>query len=65
MTYIKQMKNEECNNAIKRLFEEIDMDEIKKFVDDIECMSNIRKEFYKKIIEQRYDIIKNIYEKIK
>ena len=65
MSYIKQMKNQECNNAIKRLFAEINMDEIKKFIDDIECISDIRKGFYKKIIKQRYDIIKGVYEYIK
>ena len=65
MTYIKQMKNKECNNAIKRLFANINIIEINKFIDNIECMSNVRKEFYKRIIEQRYDIIKNVYEHIK
>ena len=65
MTYIKQMENDECNNAIKRLFSNINIDEIKKFIDSIECMSDVRKEFYKKIIEQRYEIIKKIYENIK
>lgn len=64
MTYIKQMENEECNNAIKRLFTSINMDEIKRFINSIESMSDIRKDFYKKIIEQRYDIIKKIYENI-
>ena len=65
MSYIKQMKNEECNNAIKRLFLYINIDEIKRFINNIDCMSDLRKEFYKRIIEQRYDIIKNIYETIK
>lgn len=65
MSYIKQMKNEECNKAIKRVFTEINMDEIKKFINSIECMSDIRKEFYKKVIEQRYDVIKGVYEDIK
>ena len=64
MSYIKQMKNEECNNAIKRLFLYINIDEIKRFINNIDCMSDLRKEFYKRIIEQRYDIIKNINENI-
>ena len=34
--------------------------EIKKFIDNIECMSEVRKEFYKKIIEQRYNVIKEV-----
>lgn len=65
MSYIKQMENEECNNAIKRIFININIDEIKKFIDSIDCMSDVRKYFYKKIIEQRYDIIKKVYERIK
>lgn len=64
MTFIKQMENKECNDAIRRLFLRINMVEIKKFIDNIECMSDIRKGFYKKIIEQRYDIIKSVYENI-
>ena len=65
MTYIKQMKNEECNNAIKRLFANINIEKIKNFIDNIECISNIRKNFYKQIIEQRYDILKKVYENIR
>ncbi len=59
------MENEECNSAIKRLFANINIDEIKKFINNIECMSDVRKEFYKKIIEQRYNIIKEVYGNIK
>ena len=65
MSFIKQKKNEECNNAIKRLFANINIDEIKKFINNIECMSDVRKEFYKDIIGQRYEIIKRVYAEIK
>ena len=65
MTYIKQIENEDCNNAIKRLFANINLNEIKRFIDNIECMSEVRKEFYKNIIGQRYEIIKRAYTKIK
>ena len=64
MSYIRQMQNEECNNAIKRLFSNINIEEINKFIDNIECISNIRKDFYKNIIEQRYEIIKIVIAKI-
>ena len=64
MTYIKQKENEECNNAIKRLFTHINIEEINKFIDSIECMSEVRKEFYKKVIEQRYDVLKKVYGRI-
>lgn len=64
MTYIKECKNEECNKAILRVFKNIKIDEINKFIDEISCMSNERKEFYKKIINIRYTIIKEVYNKI-
>lgn len=65
VSYLKQMKNKECNDAIKRLFLNINMNEIKKLIDNIECISNIRKEFYKNILEQRYNILEKIYNNIK
>ncbi len=64
MTYIKECKNEECNKAILRVFKNIKIDEINKYIDEISCMSNERKEFYKKIINIRYKIIKEVYNKI-
>lgn len=65
MTYVKSRKNEECNNAICRMFAKINIDEINRFIDEIPCMSDIRKEFYKKIIMVRYEILKEVYKKIK
>ena len=65
MSFIKQKKNEECNNAIIRIFTNINIDEIKNCINNINCMSDIRKKFYTRIIEQRYDMIKNIYKDIK
>lgn len=64
MTYIKECKNEKCNKAILRVFKNIKIDEINKFIDEISCMSNERKKFYKKIINIRYKIIKEVYNKI-
>lgn len=64
MSFIKQMKNKECNMAIKRIFVNINIDKINEFIDSIECISKIRKEFYKEIIKLRYDILKETYLKI-
>jgi hypothetical protein len=65
ITYIKEMKNEECNVAIKKLFLNINIDEINKFINNIDCISTERKEFYKKIIEKRYSILRETYKNIK
>ena len=60
MSYIKSLKNAECTNAVKRLIPNIDVNKIIEFIDNISCISNIRKNFYKKILMIRYDIIKSI-----
>ena len=63
MSYINQMKDEMCNEAIKRVFEDIKIDKILAFIDEIDAISMVRKEFYKRLIEYRYDIIKKVYDK--
>lgn len=62
INYIKKMKNKECNDAIKEIFLDIKINEINKFIDEIEGISNIRKSFYKSIINYRYICIKDVYE---
>ena len=52
------MENEECNKAIERIFPKINIDEINDFINNIECISNTRKNFYMSIINKRYEIIK-------
>lgn len=62
MSYIKSAKNSECNNALKRVFEKIDIDKINGFIDEIPYIAQIRKGFYKKIINYRYEIIKSVHD---
>lgn len=61
MTFIKSRKNSECNEALKRMFNKIDIEKIDSFINDISCISDVRKDFYKKIISMRYDILKKVY----
>ena len=64
MTFISKMKNNECNDAIIRIFKKINIEKIKDFIDNIECISIPRKNFYKKILNLRYNIIKDTYKKL-
>ncbi len=64
MTYIKSLNNKECNNAILRIYPKINIDKIYNFIDKINCMIEERKEFYKKIIKFRYDILDEVYNKL-
>lgn len=62
--YINSLKNSDCNLAIVRIFDKIDIFKINSFIDNISCMSQVRKNFYKQIIFLRYNFIKKIYERI-
>ncbi len=64
ISYIKSRKNEDCNKAICRIFRKIDINEIEKFIEKISCMTEKRKQFYKEVIKIRYDILKEVYDKI-
>lgn len=54
---ISSLKYEECNKALKRIVERINLDKIYTLVDSVELISDIRKEFYKTIIRERYEKI--------
>jgi len=63
--YINGLQNEDCNNALLRIAPLIDLDKINFIIDETQMISNIRKEFYKKIIKERYEkIIKYTYDKL-
>lgn len=64
IAFIKNMKNKDCNQAIKRIFIKINLKEINKFIDCIDCMTNERKEFYKNILHIRYQILEETYKKL-
>lgn len=64
MTYIKSMKNEECNKTLVRMFKKINIDKINTFIDSIDCMSHARRNFYKRLISFRYEILKEVFNKI-
>ena len=62
--FIQSMENTECNKVLIRVFPRIDIRRIKEFILRIEGMSDIRKEFYKKVIEGRYQILESVYKKL-
>ncbi len=63
--YISSLKNEDCNKALLKLFPKIDLEKINLIIDNTPYISNIRKQFYKKILKLRYDeILKVNYNKL-
>lgn len=63
--YITSLKNQDCNNAIKRIVPLIDINKINEIIEKTEYISDLRKEFYKRIVYERYNkILKFAYEKL-
>lgn len=63
--YINSLENEDCNQALARMFPKIDMAKINGIIDETPFISDVRKEFYKRIVEMRYEkILKNSYDKL-
>ena len=62
---INSLKYEECNNALIRIFPRIDFTKIDKLIEEIECINDVRKKFYKIMLRARFEkILKPAYEKI-
>lgn len=62
LKYIESMENKDLNKALKRIVPHINMKSIKKMINDIpseyegvEVMSDIRKDFYIKSMEYKYE----------
>ena len=61
MSYIKNLKNTDCNNALARVFNKINLNKINEFINNIEILSDDRKNFYKKVIALRYEMLEEVY----
>lgn len=57
-SYISSMKNNECNNALRFVIDKVDMEKINNMIDEINCISEVRKSFYKSILNKRFDLLK-------
>lgn len=63
--FINSLRNEECNKALIRIYPKIDIEKINIIIDKTPEISEIRKDFYKKILKLRYDkILKCSYDKL-
>ena len=54
---ISSLQFEACNEALKRIVPRIDLERINKIIDEIEAISELRKQFYKTMLQQRYEKI--------
>ena len=63
--YISSLENEDCNKALATMTPLVDIDKINEVINKTPEISEIRKEFYKKIIKFRHEkILKYSYNKL-
>lgn len=55
--YINSFESNDCSKALFDIFSKIDMNKIENLIDEIPCISDLRKKFYKTILNKRYDLI--------
>ena len=62
---ISSLRFAECNQALKRIYELYNQDKINLIIDKIDMICDEHKQFYKYIIQKRYEmIIKESYERL-
>lgn len=54
---ISSLQFEACNDALKRIVPRIDFNQINALIDEVEGISEVRKRFYKVMLQQRYEKI--------
>ena len=65
LEFITSLKNDDCNNALKRVYERINLNDIIDLINSIDVISDIRKQFYCKVIEGKYkEILTVAYKKL-
>lgn len=63
---ISSLSYEECNKALVRIVEKMNLEKIYTMIDSICCISDIRKEFYKVMYRERYEkILLSSYQQLK
>ena len=55
--FISSNNNVECTKALFRIYPKIDLIKINNLIDNIECITDLEKTFYKTIIKERKEKI--------
>jgi len=55
--FISSLENKDCNDALKRICPKINILKINDFIDSVEDLGKIQKEFYKTVIAKRKELI--------
>jgi len=55
--FLTKAENEDCNAALRRIYDRTDMEKIRAFINDVPYISDLQKGFYDRYITARLDMI--------
>ena len=55
--YINSLSNPDCTDALLRVYPKINIRKINEFINNMDEISDIRKEFYNIMLQKRYELI--------
>ena len=55
--FLSSAEYEDCNQAVRHIYERADMNKISAFIDGVPYIFDLQKEFYKRYIAARRDLI--------
>lgn len=63
--FLMSAENEDCNEALQRIYPRINIAQISGFIENIPCLSELQRDFYTRYINTRYErILSPAYENI-
>ena len=63
--FIKSRSNKYCNEALLRVFPKINIPKINDFMNSMERMSDVRKNFYMEVLSFRYHELEKVYNQLR
>lgn len=55
--FLLQAEDEDCSQAVKRIYERVDMEQIGAFIDEVPYLTDLQRQFYKSYIAARLALI--------
>lgn len=55
--FLLRAEDEDCGQAVKRIYERVDMERIRSFIDEIPYLMDLQRQFYKSYIAARLDLL--------
>lgn len=55
--FLLQAEDEDCGQAVRRIYERVDMEQIGAFIDEVSYLTDLQRQFYKSYIAARFGLL--------